>query len=152
METIQPKGIMMMKSYYEAIEDLDDADQIIMFKAIMNFGFYGKQPEFDSTKKYLNGYWKLISPTLTKGLDAYRSKVENGKKGGQAKAATQKPNVTQLIAEPVKAETTPQQTNLINLVVKKNLIQEDKDRITRMITNNQLTSIKEVEEQLSYIL
>jgi hypothetical protein len=76
-------GIVILHSYYQAMQELDNDDQLTIFKAIMEFGFDGIQPNFD--KKYLNGYWILIYPTLSKGISNYQTKVNNGSKGGRPK-------------------------------------------------------------------
>jgi hypothetical protein len=89
METKQKTPcILILQSYYEAIQELENDDQLTIFKAIMEFGFNQVQPSFE--KKYLNGYLKLIEPTLSKGIKNYNTKVANGAAGGKAKAAKAK--------------------------------------------------------------
>ncbi len=160
--TTQVKGIMIMKSYYDAMNELETLDQLIIFKAIMEFGFNGTEPEFD--KKYLNGYWKLIVPTLSRGISNYISKVNNGKKGGQAKALNMavasetipvKASVTtiskNLLIEENKA-LTPQQTKLIKFINGKELVQEDKTRFIRRVSEGELTSVEEIIKELTYFV
>jgi hypothetical protein len=160
MKNIQPKGIMIMKSYYEAINDLDDADQLIMFKAIMEYGFNEIDPTFD--KKYLNGYWKLIEPTLTRGLNSYKTKVENGNRGGRPSKSTliqpQTPKVDTkvVLKEKIQPEVnkgviTPIQSNLIIYTKEKIKNDEYQEIFTNLIMNGDITTIKEIEDELLHL-
>ena len=146
-------SLVIMKSYYEAIKDLEDTDQLIMLKAIMEFGFNGIEPSFD--KKYLNGYWKLISPTLARGIETYKSKVANGSKGGRPKASSteMKKEVT---PAPTKSETpkvavTQKQALLIKRLQDNQLGQEDTERFVYMIKNDEITTVLELDEQISHM-
>ncbi len=136
---IQPKGIMMMKSYYDAINDLDDTDQIIMFKAIMEFGFNGIEPNFD--KKYLNGYWKLISPTLSKGIASYISKVENGKKGAAAKHG----KIPEVNKAPLSIDSKDELLGVLE-ECKSNMSYAKSTKIQLDIESGKITSKKQLEE------
>jgi hypothetical protein len=87
METNEQKkatGVRILRSYYDAIKKLDDASIALMFKSIMEFGLDDVEPNFDSPM--LEMAWTLIKPNLESGKNYDKSKVENGSKGGKAKA------------------------------------------------------------------
>ena len=79
-------GIVFLRSYYEAVKDLEQDDQLEMYNAIFSLVFEGIAPTF--TKKYLNSIYKVIVPNLAGSINRYQTSVENGKKGGR------KPNKT----------------------------------------------------------
>lgn len=74
-------GIVFLRSYYEAVKDLEQDDQLEMYNAIFKLVFEGVTPTF--TKKYLNSIYKVIEPNLAGSINRYQASVENGKKGGR---------------------------------------------------------------------
>jgi hypothetical protein len=102
-------GIVFLRSYFESVEELEGTDKLEMYEAIFNLVFNGIEPTF--TKKYLNGYFKLIQPTLMSSITRYKNSVENGKKGGRkpasVTASSTKP-IEETLAQPkqeIKKET-----------------------------------------------
>jgi len=75
------KGVLVLRSFYEAIQCLEKEDQLELYNAIMEYGLNGVEPNFE--KKYLNGYLKLIIPNIDSQIKKYKASVENGKKGGK---------------------------------------------------------------------
>lgn len=94
-------GIVFLRSYYEAVEELEGNDKLEMYEAIFNLVFNGIEPNF--SKKYLNGYFKLIQPTLMSSITRYKNSVENGKKGGRKPSI----KVEEISSQPLE-ETLPQ--------------------------------------------
>lgn len=64
------------KSYFEAIEALNDDDQKLqLYRAICEYSIYGREPELEGTAK-------AVFIAFKPNLDSSRTKSENGKKGG----------------------------------------------------------------------
>jgi hypothetical protein len=101
-------GIVFLRSYYEAVEELEGNDKLEMYEAIFNLVFNGIEPNF--TKKYLNGYFKLIQPTLMSSITRYKNSVENGKKGGRKPSI----KIEETLAQP-KQETVEAKQEVIQL-------------------------------------
>lgn len=64
-------------SYYDAISDLNDADQLTMFRAICQYALTGEVPKLDGV---LSTIFKLILPVLNTG----KKRAVAGKTGGEA--------------------------------------------------------------------
>ena len=84
------EGFIFYQSFYDAINDLDDADQLIVYRAICEYGLTGEEPELSGVASAM---FKLIKPQI----DANAKRRENGKKGGrpQNKETEEKPNENQ---------------------------------------------------------
>lgn len=76
------KGLVILKSYVEAVRDLPPEDQLKMWDALFDKYLFDKETEL---KPHLRGFMKLMSPTIEKSQRRYESRVENGKKGGAPK-------------------------------------------------------------------
>jgi len=83
-------GFIFLKTFDESINDLEEDDKCIMYKAIIHYGLYGVEP--DLQKGYLKSIWKLITSTIDVTSKKYDASVENGKKGGRPKKTQEKPN------------------------------------------------------------
>ena len=68
-------SFIFYKSFYDSIKELDPKDQVLIYNAIFEFQFYGKEVELNSVSKSI---FKLIIPLL----EANNKRYENGKKGG----------------------------------------------------------------------
>ena len=64
------------RSFYEALEDLTDNEQLAIYKAITVYALEGKDPKITS---YPKAIFRLIKPQL----DANSMRYENGKKGAE---------------------------------------------------------------------
>lgn len=80
------KYFTFYRSFFEAIEKCEEADQLALFRAIAEFGLNGVEPNFGNPM--LDLVWTLIRPNL----DASWSKYVNGKKGG-CPLGTRKPTM-----------------------------------------------------------
>lgn len=103
-------GIVFLRSYFESIEELEGSDKMEMYDAIFGLVFNNIAPVF--SKKYLNGYWKLIEPTLASSINRYQASQENGKKGGRPAGKKAEANktpeptiITETIVDTIQEET-----------------------------------------------
>ncbi|WP_051698007.1 DUF6291 domain-containing protein [Prevotella sp. 10(H)] len=76
MSMQQRDSFIFYRSFYEAIKDLDDTDQLNIYKAIIEYGLNGEISHLEGITKSL---FTLIKPQL----DANSRRYENGKKGAQ---------------------------------------------------------------------
>ena len=98
------KGFYFLESYEDAINDLDPADQLALYKAISRYALYGEEPELTGIARTI---WKLIRPNL----DASRKRQEDGAKGGRPRkdAGQNEPGSQEQAADPrVDAEEKPE--------------------------------------------
>ena len=78
---MERNGFAFMLSYKELIDSLEEADQLAMYKAITDYGLYGKTPTFEN--KILKQFFILIQPNIDASNKRYDSSVSNGKLGGR---------------------------------------------------------------------
>lgn len=74
-------SFIFYKSFYEAIEDVDDKSKLEIFNAICKMALYDKEVELKGISATL---FKLIKPQL----QANTKKFKDGKKGGRPKKET----------------------------------------------------------------
>lgn len=72
------ESFIFYRSFYEAIEDLPDEEQLKIYKAIFKLALNDEEVNLDGIS---NTIFKLIKPQLKANNDRY----ENGKKGGRPK-------------------------------------------------------------------
>lgn len=77
-------GFYFHRSFWEAVNELPQKDQLPILRAIILFGLFGEEPEKLSPMQ--KGFYLLVRPILQKG----RNKAANGKKGGSKKEANGK--------------------------------------------------------------
>lgn len=70
------ESMIFYGSFYEAISCLPDAEQIALYRAIMEYGLKGKEPELSGAAL---GMFLLMKPQI----EANNRRFENGKKGGK---------------------------------------------------------------------
>jgi hypothetical protein len=93
------EGFVFYRSFQDSISEMPEEYQLQIYKAIVNYGLNGDEPNF-------NGVAKAIFFLIKPQIDANNKKYENGKKGGRPKENQQetktKPNDNQNItkAEP----------------------------------------------------
>jgi hypothetical protein len=129
MNKITPDRALFLRSYWEAIEELENAEQKVeMFMAIINYQSTGKIPNFEDT--VLKVMWKLILPNVDNSIDKYLSSIENGKKGGRPKKTQN---------NPIKPKETQD-----------NLIKKEKEKEKENKKENKIE--KETENEIEEIL
>ena len=69
-------SFVFYRSFSEAMQELTESDQLVLYRAIVGYGLDGQEASFESS--YLRMAWKLIKPQL----DANWRRYENGCKGG----------------------------------------------------------------------
>ena len=80
------KSVLVYESFYNITKFIEsDSDLRILFNAMMEYGMYGIEPEFDSL--HLKMAWAGYKPNMDANIKRYNKAVESGKKGGLAKAA-----------------------------------------------------------------
>lgn len=72
------ESFIFYRSFYEAIDDLPDKEQLKIYKAISKLALNDEETELTGVA---NTIFKLIKPQLKANNDRY----ENGKKGGRPK-------------------------------------------------------------------
>ena len=75
------KGVVYLASYHEAIRPLDDADRLMMYDAILDYGILGTQT--DKLPPRLQGFFALIKPNIDSSKNRYNAAVKNGNLGGR---------------------------------------------------------------------
>lgn len=97
------KYIPIYKSYIDAVAKLNPEDRLIIYEAIFEYGFTGKEPEFDNP--YLEMGWELVKPNLDNNIKNLNKNIENGKKGGRPK---KKSKIEPKVESKSDSVTTPQ--------------------------------------------
>ena len=72
------ESFIFYRSFYEAIEDLPEKEQLKLYKAIIKYGLEDEESELTGVSKTI---FKLIKPQVK----ANNARYENGKKGGRPK-------------------------------------------------------------------
>ncbi len=66
-------------SFEKAISNLDEKDQLLIYRAIARYSLFGEEPP--QLERFARATWELLLPILNKS----RRKYQNGKKGGAPK-------------------------------------------------------------------
>jgi hypothetical protein len=80
------------RSFYEAINQAPEENQLELYNSIFNYIFNGKEPNLSGVSKMA---WMLMKPNI----DANIERFKNGKKGGRPRTK-KKPNDNQTITKP----------------------------------------------------
>lgn len=84
-------GVIILRSYYEAIKTLSKREQNVMYSAIFEYVFDEIEPELSSK---LIPIWMLIRPNLDHSIKKYNANKANGSKGGRPRRDTENKNPT----------------------------------------------------------
>jgi hypothetical protein len=116
-------SVIIYRSWYEAIKDLDAEVKVALYEAIIHYGLNQEEPKLHGIAQVV---WQLIKPNL----DANYRKWENGQKGaahggkgGRPKKPQANPTETpQGITEetPTKPQRNPKRTPNVNVNVNVN--------------------------------
>ena len=104
IESVKRDIVVIYRSYYEAIQQLPEADRLPVYEAIFEYALNGTEPQLNGT---LAAIFMLIKPTL----DVSRRKSENGRKGGKQNGSKAEANDKQ---NKSKAEATRDKGQGIN--------------------------------------
>ena len=81
-------GFVFLASYWEAIKELPDEDQLSAYRALCQYGLYGEEPaEMTPIAKAI---FTLTKPNIDTCNNRYKAAVENGKKGGRPRKQPKK--------------------------------------------------------------
>ena len=64
-------GFTFFKSYYESAQHLNDADQALFYKLVMDYMFTGEEPNLTG---HIMGFWLLAKPNL----DTSKARAKSG--------------------------------------------------------------------------
>lgn len=73
------------KSWIDAAEDLDDAERLEWYDAIIAYHFAGIEPTRETNCKVVVALFKSNKPVMDKAIAKRRANQQNGKKGGRPK-------------------------------------------------------------------
>lgn len=73
---MQKESVLFYRSFYDCLQTLKADDKIILYDAILNYGFEMLEPKLPN---HLSAFWILIKPQL----DANWKKYKDGQKGGR---------------------------------------------------------------------
>lgn len=82
MEDIKRDAFVFYRSYYEAIQELSDQDQLRAYKAIFDYALNGTEPTLTGVPAAV---FMLVKPTL----EISRRKAASGRAGGKARSKTE---------------------------------------------------------------
>lgn len=110
MDFIERETSIFYKNHYETILRLPPEKQLIIFKAVFDYAFYGKITEFKEEDFACGIIFDLIKPQI----DANNRKYQNGKLGGRPKnnqnETKMKPKINQ-----TKTKTKPNENVNVNV-------------------------------------
>ena len=75
------EAFSFFRSFRDAVEFADPAEQLILFKAIVNYGLDGTEPDVETFSRLGQMCWTSLKPNLRSGFN----KFLNGCKGGAPK-------------------------------------------------------------------
>ena len=106
-------SVVFYKSFWEAIRDLSEEDQLKAYNAIFDYAFDGKEPEGSGIA---SAVFKLVKPQI----DANNARYENGKKGAEYGVLGGRPKKENPKETPKKPQENPTQTPNVNVNVNVN--------------------------------
>lgn len=74
-------SFVFYKSFYEAIDEVPEENQLELYKGVCEYSLYDKLPEFKN--KMSKVIFKLIKPNIDSATTRYERAVEGGKMGGR---------------------------------------------------------------------
>ena len=84
-------GVIMLRSYYEAIKTLSKRDQNLMYSSIFEYVFEGIVPELPPK---LVPIWTLMKPNLDSSARRYTASKSNSFKGGRPRKESSEKNLS----------------------------------------------------------
>ena len=96
-------GVLIYRSFVEAIEELDEKDQLAAYKALLAYGLDGVEPQSKGAAKAILLMAKPI-------MDKNARKAENGRKGGEANRGKSEASSKQAEANVKQIEANEEQT------------------------------------------
>lgn len=81
------ESIVFYKSFYEAIQNIPQEEQLKLYNAIFSYSFTDTEPKIEDG--IAKAMFILMKPNIDSANARYKASVENGKKGGRPKKETQ---------------------------------------------------------------
>ena len=81
-------SFVFYRSFLGAIREMEEADQLAMFRAICEYALDGKEPALSSAIQ------RAVFAAIRPSIDTNNSKREGGKRGGRPKAKTEKTTIS----------------------------------------------------------
>ena len=137
------EGFTYYKSFYEGIQDLDDATYRRMNDALMRYALYGEEPELTGLEKTVFISWKA-------NIDASNRRKANGAKGGRPTKETivsdEKTMVSdnESIVSDAESMVSEEKPN-INITEKETIKDKEKDKDKEKCTRFAPPSLDEVK-------
>lgn len=110
MDFIERETSIFYKNHYETILRLPPEKQLIIFKAVFDYAFYGKITEFKEEDFACGIIFDLIKPQI----DANNRKYQNGKLGGRPKNNQNETKIKPKINQ-TKTKTKPNENVNVNV-------------------------------------
>ena len=77
----EKESTVFYKSFFDAIKNIPQEEQLQVYNAIFEYSFYEKTPKLnDGIAKAL---FTIMKPNIDSANARYRASVENGRKGGR---------------------------------------------------------------------
>jgi len=70
------ESMIFYRSFYDSMEELDDASRLALYDAIIRFGLYDEEPSLTGITK---NFFTIMRPLI----EANKTRAVNGKKGGR---------------------------------------------------------------------
>lgn len=109
----RPDSFVFYRSFYDAIEQASDEEQLLLYRGISIYALNGIEPEF---KGLLRAVWLVIKPQIEANRRRYINGckgAEHGKKGGRPKQQ-QKSTLELTSKTPAKPQVNPTSTPNVN--------------------------------------
>ena len=100
---MQRESFIFYASFQEAMEDLTEHEQFVLYRAIAKYALYGELPQFGKEERMPSMCWKLICPQL----DANWRRFINGSKGKDYGKQGGNPNFRKGQPNPYYPKDTP---------------------------------------------
>lgn len=81
------ESIVFYKSFYEAIKNIPQEEQLKLYNAIFDYSFTEKEPKIEDG--IAKAMFILMKPNIDSANARYKASVKNGKRGGRPKKETQ---------------------------------------------------------------
>lgn len=80
-------SVVFYKSFYEAIKNIPDTEQLKLYNAIFQYSFTSEEPNLEDG--IAKAMFTLMKPNIDSANARYTASVENGKRGGRPRKETQ---------------------------------------------------------------
>lgn len=136
------KGVKILRSFYEALDEFTYEEKGRMFEAIMEYGLNGVEPNFDDADdaRALKAIWKTYLPVVNNSITRAIASAKNGSKGGAPKKSNEATSVASNTQTENKAPESTISTQDIPEVQVEEIVSEIEDNNTNNVDVFQLTN------------